>query len=61
MKTITKEEREKLNEILLDEIITDLVQHGDITVLSEIVENLSDTTAYYSLSDEGQKKIKLNK
>ena len=60
MKTITEKEREKLNELLCEEIVMDMLK-GDTTVLFEIIQNLSTTTAYYSLSDESQKLIKFKK
>lgn len=60
MKTITEKEREKLNELLHKEIVMDMLK-GDTIVLFEIIQNLSTTTAYYSLSDESQKLIKFKK
>lgn len=56
MKIITDKQREQINEMLHDEILKD-IESGDSTVLFEIIEGLSHTTAYYSLSDESQDKI----
>lgn len=57
MKVITEEAKEKMHELLHDEIVKD-VKDGDTTVLFEIIKNLSTTNSFYSLSDEGQKQIK---
>lgn len=57
MKVITEAQREKLNELLHDEIVEQIKQ-GDSTVLFGIIENLNHTTAFYSLSDEKQEEIK---
>ena len=56
MKVITEAQREQINEMLHNEILKD-IESGDSTVLFEIIEGLSNTTAYYSLSDESQGKI----
>ena len=56
MKVITRAQREQINEMLHNEILKD-IESGDSTVLFEIIEGLSNTTAYYSLSDESQGKI----
>ena len=56
MKVISDNQREQMNEMLHDELVQQ-IKEGDSTVLFEIIENLNSNTVYYSLSDEGQKKL----
>ena len=60
MKTISEEERAKMNELLHSEIIEDM-KKGDTTVLFEIIERMNSTDVYYSLSDEAQEKVQFTK
>ena len=60
MKTISEEERAKMNELLHSEIVESMKQ-GDTTVLFEIIERMNSTDVYYSLSDEAQEKVQFTK
>ena len=60
MKTISEEERAKMNEHLHSEIVESMKQ-GDTTVLFEIIERMNNTDVYYSLSDEAQEKVQFTK
>lgn len=57
LKIINIEDRVKMDEILHNEIVNNILI-GDSTVLFEIISQLDNSIVYNSLSDEGQKTIK---